>query len=120
LRVLVQQAGESAAVDEVVARMEPGAERVWRHGCQGCSVTVSAAYGGRTIEYQEAYVDLWSGDEWVAMIKPDGSLAGGHAGVGPRADGTLPSKAVLLTRFARGRPPGRSASLMDDDGRQSN
>ncbi len=61
-----------------VRRLASGEEVRYRHGHNDFTATLTFVLDGREHEYQESYIDVWSGEPWCFAIDLNGAVSGNY------------------------------------------
>jgi len=61
-----------------MSNLSPGETVAFRHGEHDTSAALEFRIGDRTYEYEEGYIDLWTGEGWVFDIQSDGTVRGSY------------------------------------------
>jgi hypothetical protein len=56
--------------------LESGKTIVIRHRRNDSNATLSFELAGKTINYEEGYIDLWTGEGWILNVQPGGVIQG--------------------------------------------
>jgi hypothetical protein len=58
--------------------LKPGASLVIRHSKNDTRAELAYTINGTSRVYKQNYIDLWTGEEWLFDIQPDGSVQSGY------------------------------------------